>query len=326
MTFATAVDDDVLARVAAADRRAKRRAKKREESRRLRLEDASAVSEHLTQRRWDLEEHRRAAPARLARRLARTPARAILGDAAPPPVEYDRPVTPVFAVGNSMTGLVAKGRKPDPKLALAKVASLLAKRPPRRAPALAAVQKFKSLARRSSRAPADDERLAARPGPRPRCRKPSLSNLKHEAARHAKPPQPTLRVSKSEPLPLSYQTSRRLDARLRREIGSLHKARRNPLKQRDRQRRGRAAALRLRRALRAALGDCVGADDFRRGERAFVDASSASARYPIFAAKLSRGRRLTTRGTCAGWRRAATQTATTRGARRRSSGTTWRFW
>ena len=97
----------------------------------------------------------------------------------------------------------------------------------------------------------------------PRTRAPRLTNMRRELPEPA--PQP-------EPSPWS----RRLERRLKRDVANLHKAKPSPTHLKAK--RGRAHALRLRRRLKAALGDAVlvsgGGDANLRRERAFLDALS----------------------------------------------------
>ena len=78
------------------------------------------------------------------------------------------------------------------------------------------------------------------------------------------------------PQPEPSPWSRRLERRLKRDVANLHKAKPSPTHLKAK--RGRAHALRLRRRLKAALGDAVlvsgGEDANLRRERAFLDALS----------------------------------------------------
>ena len=159
-------------------------------------------------------------------------------------------MTPVLPVGNSMTGLTTKGRKKNAQLELKAAAAFLERGGKAEAVARAAA-KFKKVG---------NLRTVSRG---PRTRAPRLTNMRRELPEPA--PQP-------EPSPWSQ----RLERRLKRDVANLHKAKPSPTHLKAK--RGRAHALRLRRRLKAALGDAVlvsgGEDANLRRERAFLDALS----------------------------------------------------
>ena len=151
-----------------------------------------------------------------------------------------------------MTGLTTKGRKKNAQLELKAAAAFLERGGKAEAVARAAA-KFKNLRKGNLRTVSRG----------PRTRAPRLTNMRRELPEPA--PQP-------EPSPWS----RRLERRLKRDVANLHKAKPSPTHLKAK--RGRAHALRLRRRLKAALGDAVlvsgGGDANLRRERAFLDALS----------------------------------------------------
>ncbi len=214
---------------------------------RQRRRAAHAVAQQLDFMYQEREAYRRDAPLRRKRALARKGP----GDfGLKVPELAPRPVTPVLPVGNTMTGLTTKGRKKNAALELKAAAAFLERGGKAEAVARAAA-KFKKVGKL---------RTVSRG---PRTRAPRLTNMRRELPEPA--PQP-------EPSPWS----RRLERRLKRDVANLHKAKPSPTQLKAK--RGRAHALRLRRRLKAALGDAVlvsgGEDANLRRERAFLDALS----------------------------------------------------
>ena len=216
---------------------------------RQRRRAAHAVAQQLDFMYQEREAYRRDAPLRRKRALARK-GPSDFGLAVPELAP--RPVTPVRPVGNTMTGLTTKGRKKNAALELKAAAAFLERGGKAEAVARAAA-KFKNLRKGTLRTVSRG----------PRTRAPRLTNMRRELPEPA--PQP-------EPSPWS----RRLERRLKRDVANLHKAKPSPTHLKAE--RGRAHALRLRRRLKAALGDAVlvsgGEDANLRRERAFLDALS----------------------------------------------------
>ena len=214
---------------------------------RQRRRAAHAVAQQLDFMYQEREAYRRDAPLRRKRALARK-GPSDFGLAVPELAP--RPVTPVRPVGNSMTGLTTKGRKKNAALEL-KAAAAFLERGGKAETVVRAAAKFKKVGKL---------RTVSRG---PRTRAPRLTNMRRELPEPA--PQP-------EPSPWS----RRLERRLKRDVANLHKAKPSPTQLKAK--RGRAHALRLRRRLKAALGDAVlvsgGGDANLRRERAFLDALS----------------------------------------------------
>ena len=216
---------------------------------RQRRRAAHAVAQQLDFMYQEREAYRRDAPLRRKRALAR---KGPSDFGLKVPELAPRPVTPVLPVGNSMTGLTTKGRKKNAQLELKAAAAFLERGGKAEAVARAAA-KFKNLRKGTLRTVSRG----------PRTRAPRLTNMRRELPEPA--PQP-------EPSPWS----RRLERRLKRDVANLHKAKPSPTHLKAK--RGRAHALRLRRRLKAALGDAVlvsgGGDANLRRERAFLDALS----------------------------------------------------
>jgi hypothetical protein len=216
---------------------------------RQRRRAAHAVAQQLDFMYQEREAYRRDAPLRRKRALAR---KGPSDFGLKVPELAPRPVTPVLPVGNSMTGLTTKGRKKNAQLELKAAAAFLERGGKAEAVARAAA-KFKNLRKGTLRTVSRG----------PRTRAPRLTNMRRELPEPA--PQP-------EPSPWS----RHLERRLKRDVANLHKAKPSPTHLKAK--RGRAHALRLRRRLKAALGDAVlvsgGGDANLRRERAFLDALS----------------------------------------------------
>ena len=217
---------------------------------RQRRRAAHAVAQQLDFMYQEREAYRRDAPLRRKRALAR---KGPSDFGLKVPELAPRPVTPVLPVGNTMTGLTTKGRKKNAQLELKAAAAFLERGGKTEAVARAAA-KFKKMGKL---------RTVSR-GPRTG-RAPRLTNMRREL------PEP---APKPEPAPAEW--SRRLERRLKRDVANLHKAKPSPTHLKAK--RGRAHALRLRRRLKAALGDAVlvsgGEDANLRRERAFLDALS----------------------------------------------------
>jgi hypothetical protein len=216
---------------------------------RQRRRAAHAVAQQLDFMYQEREAYRRDAPLRRKRALAR---KGPSDFGLTVPELAPRPVTPVLPVGNTMTGLTTKGRKKNAQLELKAAAAFLERGGKAEAVARAAA-KFKNLRKGTLRTVSRG----------PRTRAPRLTNMRRELPEPA--PQP-------EPSPWSQ----RLERRLKRDVANLHKAKPSPTHLKAK--RGRAHALRLRRRLKAALGDAVlvsgGEDANLRRERAFLDALS----------------------------------------------------
>ena len=216
---------------------------------RQRRRAAHAVAQQLDFMYQEREAYRRDAPLRRKRALAR---KGPSDFGLKVPELAPRPVTPVLPVGNTMTGLTTKGRKKNAALELKAAAAFLERGGKAEAVARAAA-KFKNLRKGTLRTVSRG----------PRTRAPRLTNMRRELPEPA--PQP-------EPSPWSQ----RLERRLKRDVANLHKAKPSPTHLKAK--RGRAHALRLRRRLKAALGDAVlvsgGEDANLRRERAFLDALS----------------------------------------------------